>query len=92
MDALESHHLDPTQKEMTFGGLKGHPRKWALVVIELRKCILLCCLCHREVHASIRTVPETAQRFDERWVDYRSIEMAAQSGDAPELDVKSLVD
>lgn len=83
-NALETHHLDPSVKEMSFGGIKGHPRAWAVVITELRKCILLCCLCHREVHAGVRTIPETAQRFDERWVDYKTMEkLAADHGLAP---------
>lgn len=73
-NALETHHLDPKDKEMTFSGLRGHPRAWLKIVKELEKCVLLCCLCHREIHADIRTVPENAQRFDRRWVDYKSME------------------
>ena len=47
-EALEFHHLDPTQKD--FGlSTKGICRSWERVKAELDKCILLCANCHREV-------------------------------------------
>ncbi len=73
-NALEFHHLDPTQKETTFGGARSHPRAWKVLIVELRKCVLVCCLCHREIHAGAREVPAEAKRFDERWVDYKAME------------------
>ena len=52
VDALEFHHLDPTQKD--FGiGTKGYTRSWEKVKIELDKCVMLCANCHREVHAGL---------------------------------------
>lgn len=54
-DALEFHHLDPSQKD--FGvSLKGQTRSWKRVKEEIDKCALLCCRCHREVHAGIITL------------------------------------
>lgn len=47
--ALEFHHLDPSQKDFTFGN-KGYIRSWEKMKIELDKCILLCANCHREEH------------------------------------------
>jgi predicted HNH restriction endonuclease len=52
--ALEFHHLDPDEKEFGFG--TGHTRAWARMVEELKKCILLCANCHREVHAGLVAV------------------------------------
>lgn len=48
IQALEFHHLDPTQKE--FGISDGDLRSWERIKLELTKCILLCSNCHREVH------------------------------------------
>lgn len=47
-DALEFHHLDPSQKDLTFRSI----RYWGLerAKEELDKCILLCSNCHREAH------------------------------------------
>ena len=50
--ALEFHHLDPSEKE--FGvGEKGYTRSWEKVKQELDKCVLLCSNCHKEVHAGL---------------------------------------
>lgn len=52
VQALEFHHLDPTQKEFSIGD-KGHTRSWERVKEELDKCVLLCSNCHKEVHAGL---------------------------------------
>lgn len=70
-EALEFHHLDPTQKDFSFGAIRANPRSWSKIVEELRKCVLVCCLCHREVHARVREIPVDAKRFDETYVDYQ---------------------
>lgn len=61
--ALEVHHVDPTEKEFTFGS-KGVPRAWSKMVAEAIKCVLLCRNCHAEVHAGITLVPDVIRRFD----------------------------
>ena len=40
------------------------------MVSEVRKCVLLCANCHREVHDGI-TDPSQARRFDESFAEYR---------------------
>lgn len=55
IDALEFHHLDPSEKD--FGISKnGDTRSWIRVKEELDKCILVCSNCHREIHAGIRPI------------------------------------
>lgn len=48
--ALEMHHFDPDEKELSFhsGNLVAYAR-WTK---EASKCFLLCANCHREVHAT----------------------------------------
>lgn len=48
--AMDFHHVFPdtklfplTKRELQFG--------WEKIELELRKCALLCCRCHRELHA-----------------------------------------
>ena len=53
-DALDFHHRDPRVKE--FQIQDGHYRKWTRLQPELDKCDLLCCRCHREVHAGLHLV------------------------------------
>lgn len=52
VEALDFHHLDPTQKDFGIGA-KGYTRAWSKVKEELDKCILVCANCHREIHAGI---------------------------------------
>lgn len=69
--ALELHHLDPNKKELSFGSVMANPTRWDSVVIELRKCILVCSNCHKEIHAGVRQIPEKFAIFDESFVDYK---------------------
>lgn len=39
------HHLDPLQKDAEW--TKMRRRSWEKIKIELDKCALLCCMCHR---------------------------------------------
>ena len=51
LDALDFHHLDPTKKDP-----KSFEKNvaWSILKEEIKKCILLCSNCHRELHAGIR--------------------------------------
>lgn len=70
-NALELHHLDPTEKEFSFGGIRANPKSWDKIVVELRKCMLLCANCHREYHAGILVIPDEIKLFNEEYADYR---------------------
>jgi hypothetical protein len=69
--ALELHHLNPKNKDLSFGRVMANPKKWESIVTELRKCILVCSNCHKEIHAGIKIVPIDHTRFDESFVEYR---------------------
>lgn len=49
IEALEFHHINPEDKLFNFD--KSQTKSWEDNVKELKKCILLCSNCHREVHA-----------------------------------------
>lgn len=49
-EALDFHHLNPSEKDFT---LSGQHKSMELLKKETDKCILLCCRCHREVHAGL---------------------------------------
>lgn len=74
--ALELHHLDPSKKNFSFGTVRANPKNWADIVIELRKCVLICANCHREIHNNVSEVPDNITRFDEDFSDYKKIELA----------------
>lgn len=52
---LVFHHKDPTQKDfgLSHGGVTPSIEKLRK---EAKKCVLLCCRCHGEVHAGIITI------------------------------------
>jgi len=56
VEALEFHHLDPNEKEFTIAS------RWTIsrerLKEEIEKCVILCCLCHRELHAGIWNIDE----------------------------------
>jgi len=52
IDALEFHHIDPSEKDKNFGNIKI--RKWEDQKKELDKCICVCANCHREIHLELR--------------------------------------
>lgn len=62
--ALGFHHLDPATKAFTIAG--SHTRAWDVLVEEVRKCVLLCENCHREVHAGVTSIPEPVRARVER--------------------------
>lgn len=45
--AFDFHHLDPREKDFVVSAKSS----WAAIEPELKKCVLLCANCHREVHA-----------------------------------------
>lgn len=48
--ALQFHHRDPAQKEVTISKIRS--RSFERIREELDKCDLLCSNCHAEIHAS----------------------------------------
>lgn len=53
--SLDFHHVDSSAKDFQLSSLS----KYSLDEIEkeLPKCVLLCCRCHREVHAGVVALP-----------------------------------
>lgn len=45
--ALEFHHINPQEKELSF---RNTIRDWVKAKKELDKCICVCANCHRELH------------------------------------------
>jgi hypothetical protein len=49
--ALELHHLDPKLKEFQISKSRSYSKE--KILSEIKKCVLLCSNCHREVHAGL---------------------------------------
>jgi hypothetical protein len=71
-NALELHHITPEEKDFSLGGIRANPRSWEKIVNELRKCILLCSNCHREVEAGITELPKNFVTFNEEYATYKT--------------------
>jgi len=81
--ALALHHLDPTQKDFTFGSIRANPKNWKDLVKELRKCVLVCNNCHCEIHANYINVPDNAPIFNEIFADYIEVQRNAKLTPCP---------
>jgi len=60
LKALEFHHLESGEKDFGISA-KGYTRSWKSVAEELKKCILLCANCHREIHEGITQLPQVIE-------------------------------
>lgn len=53
-EALEFHHLDRSQKDFSIANMARASYSIKRIKKELRKCVLLCCRCHREEHVRLK--------------------------------------
>ena len=65
--AMDFHHVDIKQKEKGLSKLIANPASWEKIVIELRKCVLVCNRCHQEIHAGERELPDKYETFNEEF-------------------------
>jgi hypothetical protein len=47
LSAMDFHHVNALEKDFT---ISAKMSSWEMIERELRKVVLLCCRCHREVH------------------------------------------
>ncbi len=66
-EALEFHHIESSSKDFSISG-KGYTRSWKRVEEEIKKCLLLCANCHREIHAGMQL---SAERRIEKSGEFR---------------------
>lgn len=60
-EAMEFHHLDPSQKSFSISG--KYNLSWEKLKEELDKCILLCSNCHKKRHANDHISLEDYQKW-----------------------------
>lgn len=60
---LDFHHINPNEKDFSISKIKTTPKSWSVFESELKKCILLCCRCHRELHAGLISLPQNYARY-----------------------------
>jgi hypothetical protein len=69
-EVFDLHHVEGI-KEFPLGAIRASSISWAKIVVELRKCVMVCANCHRAIHSGHKEVPSNALRFNEKYVDYR---------------------
>lgn len=72
-EALEFHHLDAKKKDFSLNSVEATEKNWLGLIEELRKCIMVCANCHREIHAGKRKVPNNPIRFNENYASRDSL-------------------
>jgi len=70
--ALALHHLDPKSKEFALGSIMANPASWDKIVVELRKCVMVCHNHHEEIHEGLIEVPPDAKHFNESYVELKT--------------------
>jgi len=68
---LALHHIDPSKKDFRLGAIRANPKSWNKIVEELRKCVLLCHICHNELHYGVIQLPAEYKKFDEKFANYK---------------------
>lgn len=69
-NALEFHHLNPTEKEFDIS--PAFNKSWESIKPEIDKCILVCANCHREIHSQDHR-QVTIEEY-EKWINVVSKE------------------
>lgn len=70
--AYDFHHLDESKKEFGLSSLSGHTKGWNKIVIEAKKCMMLCSICHRKHHSGLVILPKIYNTYDESKIVLRS--------------------
>ena len=72
-DALDIHHIEPSEKDFGIGKIRANIKSWAKIVEELKKCVLICNRCHREVHSGLTNIPKNCNKFNKAYVTYKEV-------------------
>lgn len=67
--ALDYHHVNPKEKDSMLSMAMRNGYAWSKIVEEARKCTIVCCRCHREIHAGVTELPKNYAKFNEEYVD-----------------------
>lgn len=69
ISALDYHHVDKNSKNKMLCKAMRNGHAWKKIVEEARKCTIVCCRCHREIHAGVTELPKKYAKFNEEYVD-----------------------
>jgi len=63
---FDFHHVDPSTKSFGISG-SGITRSWESVKNEMRKCVLVCSNCHREISLGLHDDEKIAEQHRAFW-------------------------
>jgi transcription elongation factor Elf1 len=63
---FDFHHVFPDQKSFGISG-SGITRSWESVQLELRKCIIVCSNCHRQISLGLFESSEIEKIYNNFW-------------------------
>ena len=72
IQALEFHHINPDEKDFHFNSVVINKNNWETIVKELKKCVMLCANCHREVHSGKLSIKPQKQQFNKKYEKYEN--------------------
>jgi hypothetical protein len=64
--AMDYHHIDSSQKKFELT-MREMQMAWPKILEEARKCVLLCCRCHREFHKELISEDRMNSLYEDRW-------------------------
>lgn len=64
--AMDFHHVDPSIKSISLTA-REFQLAWERIEQEVRKCVLSCCRCHREIHAGLIKPEMVIQTWQDKW-------------------------
>lgn len=67
--AIDYHHIDPKTKDNALSKAMANGHGWDKIVIEARKCTIVCCRCHREIHNGTTKLPMKYPIFNEEFAN-----------------------
>jgi len=74
LSALEFHHLNPKEKEYEWN--KAKLLSWNKLIKEIKKCILVCSNCHREIHNPENVFIDLIDNSDNKFLNREQTEIA----------------
>lgn len=64
---LDFHHMDPSAKKFSLHVRNICNLAWKRVSAEMKKCVLICCRCHREHHVGLILTEEIEVVYAIKW-------------------------
>lgn len=79
---MDFHHLNSIDKDFT---ISARMTSWTAIERELKKCVLVCCRCHREIHDGLHPSYLEDETTNRTWMDERQINMFDSDASMPSL-------